>query len=89
MRIHAGPGARAHLAQYGLRPGEVSRQFGQSLHSFFEGHVDALLAHPRCRPHAVTSRGRHRLGREGRWRTPLDYPGALLSNALSRKALGA
>lgn len=67
---------------------QVSREFERELESFFEGAVDGLLAHPRYRLHIVTSRGRHLLGREGRLRTPLGYLGALLSNALSRRALG-
>jgi hypothetical protein len=67
---------------------QVSREFDRELHSFFDGQVEALLAHPRFRVHIVTSRGRHVLGREGRLRTPLGYLGALLSNAVSRRALG-
>ncbi|MCW7540627.1 patatin-like phospholipase family protein [Aquabacterium sp. A7-Y] len=82
--------------RYELEPGrklpsaeQVSRRFSQQLHEFFDGQVERLLAHPRYRLHIVTSRGRHVLGREGRWRTPLGYLGAMLSNAASRKALSA
>lgn len=73
------------------RPGaaQVSRQFGESLRAFFDGEIDTLLAQPRRHLHIVTSRGRHLLGREGTLRTPLGYLGALMSNALSRKSLGA
>jgi hypothetical protein len=81
---------------YELEPGrtlptavQVSREFDRSLQRFFDGQVEALLAHPRLRLHIVTSRGRHLLGREGRLRTPLGYLGALLSNAVSRKSLGS
>ena len=81
---------------YELPPGQkrpppevISARFADSLRSFYQGQVDALLAHPRYRLHIVTSRGRHLLGREAPWRTPLGYLGAGLSNALHRKALGA
>ncbi len=81
---------------YQLEPGrtlptasQVSREFAQELHDFFDGQVDALLSHSRYRLHIVTSRGRHVLGREGALRTPLGYAGALLSNAFSRRSLGA
>ncbi|WP_428423862.1 phospholipase [Methylibium sp.] len=88
---------RDYIGQsYQLEPGrtlptaaQVSREFEQELRDFFDGQVDALLAHPRYRLHIVTSRGRHVLGREGAVRTPLGYAGALLSNALSRRTLGA
>ena len=82
--------------QYETDPGrslptaaQVSRGFGQALTRFFEGQVESLLAHPRWRLHIVTSRGRHLLGREGPLRTPIGYLGATLSNALSRRTLGA
>lgn len=70
-------------------PAGVSRVFERTLHDFFQGEIEAMLSHPRWRLHVVTSRGRHLLGREGRVRTPLGYLGAALSNAVSRKALGA
>ena len=67
---------------------QVSREFGQSLQGFYGGRVAEVLGHPRYRLHVVTSRGHHVLAREGRWRTPLGYAGAYLSNALSRRWLG-
>lgn len=70
-------------------PGQVSRVFGQMIAAFFAGEVERLLAHPRYRVHMVASRGRHVLGREGRWRTPLGYAAAALSNFASRRTLGA
>lgn len=68
---------------------QVSRGFERALASFFAGQVEALLAHPRWRLHIVTSRGRHLLGRDGPLRTPIGYLGATLSNAISRRTLGA
>jgi hypothetical protein len=47
-----------------------------------------VLSHPQRRLHVFTSRGRHLLRREGRWRTPLGYLGAFVANAASRRALG-
>ena len=81
---------------YELKPGEkrpgaaqVSELFGQSLQAFYAGRIPEVLRHPRYRLHIVTARGRHILGREQRWRTPLGYLGALMSNTVRRKALGA
>ena len=73
------------------RPGanQVSEAFGRTIAAFYEGHVDALLAHPRYRLHIVTSRGRHVLKTESGWRTPLGYLGAFLTNAVHRKSMGA
>ena len=68
---------------------EVSRAFGAKLAERFDHVVPTILAHPRYRLHIVTSRGRHVLAREGGLRTPLGYAGAYLSNALSRRAMGA
>ena len=70
-------------------PEQVSATFAQNLRTMFEGHVPTLLAHPRYRLHVVASHGRHVLAREGRWRTPLGYLGAALTNVASRRALGA
>ena len=70
-------------------PAQISKDFDATLRGFFAGHVEQILAHPRFRLHIVTSRGRHILGREGRLRTPAGYLGAALSNAVSRKTLGA
>jgi hypothetical protein len=69
-------------------PAQVSATFGASLQAFYGGRVPEVLAHPRYRLHLIAARGRHVLGREGRWRTPLGYTGAYLSNAMHRKALG-
>ena len=81
---------------YELQPGQkrptadfVSERFAQSLQELFGGHVREVLEHPRYRLHIVTSRGRHLLRREHRWRTPLGYLGAFATNAVSRKAMGA
>jgi hypothetical protein len=81
---------------YELQPGQkrptadfVSKQFGQSLKSFYGGRVQEVLGHPRYRLHIVTSRGRHVLGREHKWGTPLGYLGAFLTNSVRRKAMGA
>lgn len=81
---------------YALQPGEkrppasrVSALFGNNLQAFYGARVPGLLAHPRYRLHIITSRGRHLLGREHRWRTPLGYLGAFVSNTVHRPALGA
>lgn len=81
---------------YEVEPGQrmpsaaqVSREFERSLRDFFDGQVERVVAHRRYRVHIVTSRGRHVLGREGRLRTPIGYLGAVISNAVSRKSLGA
>ncbi len=81
---------------YELQPGQkrptaafVSERFGETLLTFYGGRVGEVLNHPRYRLHIVTSRGRHMLGREHRVRTPLGYFGAFLTNAVSRKAMGA
>ena len=68
---------------------QVSREFGESLLDFYGGRIGQVLSHPRFRLHVLTSRGRHVLGREHRWGTPLGYLGAFLTNALQRKAMGA
>ena len=68
---------------------QVSREFARSLQAFYGGRVGEVLAHPRYRLHVLTSHGRHVLSREHPLLTPLGYAGATLSNALSRRALGA
>ena len=70
-------------------PEQVSATFAANLRTMFTGHVPTILHHPRYRLHVLTSRGRHVLGREGRWRTPVGYLGAALANATSRRAMGA
>jgi hypothetical protein len=69
-------------------PAVVSGLFSRQIERSFGGREAQVLAHPRYRLHIFTSRGRHVLGREARWRTPLGYLGAFLSNALSRRAMG-
>lgn len=70
-------------------PGHVSEVFADCVQRRIGARAAALLAHPRFRLHVFTSRGRHLLGREGRWRTPAGYLGAFVANAASRRALGA
>ncbi len=77
------PGRRRPSAQ------KVSESFGRSLQDFYGGRIDEVLNHPRWRLHLVTSRGRHVLGREGRWRTPAGYAAAYLTNLMQRRAMGA
>jgi hypothetical protein len=67
----------------------VSDAFGSTLAAFYEGRVPEILQHPRYRLHIVTSHGRHLLHNENRWRTPLGYLGAYLSNMVQRRAMGA
>lgn len=55
----------------------------------FEGKVSSILNHPRYRLHVVASRGRHILSREGKWRTVAGYLAAAVTNAASRRAMGA
>lgn len=69
-------------------PEQLSAAFAANLRSMFDGQIEALLRHPRYRLHVLASRGRHLLGREGRWRTPLGYLGAGLTNLASRRAMG-
>ena len=66
----------------------VSERFGATLAERFGDREDEVLGHPRYRLHVFTSRGRHLLGRQGRWRTPLGYAGAFVANAISRRAMG-
>jgi hypothetical protein len=66
----------------------VSAAFGAMLRKRLGDHAAEVLSHPRRRLHVLTSRGRHLLAREGRWRTPLGYAGAFVANAVSRQALG-
>ena len=70
-------------------PSQVSATFAANLRTMFDGQVPAILTHPRYRLHVVTSRGRHVLAREGKWRTAAGYLGAALTNAASRRAMGA
>ena len=70
-------------------PEVVSAAFGAKLQEHLGWRAAEVLSHPRRRLHVFTSRGRHLLAREGRWRTPLGYAGAFAANALARRALGA
>ena len=70
-------------------PEQVSATFADNLRAMFEGHVPDILSHPRYRLHVMTTRGRHLLGREGRWRTAAGYLGAGMTNLASRAAMGA
>ncbi|MBQ0959686.1 phospholipase [Ideonella sp. 4Y11] len=87
--------ADAYVAQnYPHAPGRsptaatVSAVFNDTLVPHVGAVADELLSHPRRRLHVFTSRGRHLLSREGRWRTPLGYGAAFFSNLASRRALG-
>jgi hypothetical protein len=79
----------AHAPGKAPTPALVSAMFGAKLTERFGGQEAALLNHPRYRLHVFTSRGRHLLRREARWRTPLGYLGAFATNAVSRRAMGA
>ena len=68
---------------------QVSDDFSQTLHKFYGGRIGEVLNHPRYRLHVVTSRGKHILHHEHPLLTPLGYAGAYLSNAITRKAMGA
>ncbi len=81
---------------YALEPGKkfptpdrISADFGASLEAFYGGRVPEVLSHPRYKLHIVTSRGRHVLRREGKFRAPLGYAGAFFTNIVRRKAMGA
>ncbi|MBK1612049.1 phospholipase [Rubrivivax gelatinosus] len=67
---------------------QISETFSQTVNARLGVCADRVLSHPRFRLHVFTSRGRHLLGREGRWRTPIGYAGAFVVNAASRRALG-
>ncbi|MFO1272373.1 MAG: phospholipase [Rubrivivax sp.] len=69
-------------------PRVVSEAFGAKVQQRLGTHAAELLSHPQRRLHVFTSRGRHVLSREGRWRTPIGYLGAFVANAASRRALG-
>jgi hypothetical protein len=66
----------------------VSEVFGARLDQRLGARATEVLASDRFRLHVFTSRGRHLLRREGRWRTPVGYAGAFFANALQRRALG-
>jgi hypothetical protein len=70
-------------------PQQISQAFAQGLELHYGGRIEELLSHPRYRLHVMTTRGRGVLHREGRWRTPLGYAGAYLTNLVQRRAMGA
>lgn len=82
--------------EYDFEPGKklpsadhVSEKFAGTIHALFHAQVGEILQHPRYRLHIVTSRGRHVLARESKWRTPLGYLGAYATNMVQRRAMGA
>jgi hypothetical protein len=68
-------------------PRDVSRIFGARIDARLGARAAQILAHPTRRLHVVTSRGRHVLRREGRFRTPVGYLGAFATNLVSRRAM--
>ena len=70
-------------------PAVVSAAFGSKLQERLGTRAVEVLSHPSRRLHVFTSHGRHVLGREGRWRTPLGYAGAFAANMVARRALGS
>ena len=82
QRYEAPPGQKRPSAQ------QVSEAFGHSLNTFYGGHIDEVLSHPRFCLHVMTSHGRHILHREHPLLTPLGYAGAYVCNAVQRKAMG-
>ncbi|MDX2300943.1 MAG: hypothetical protein NW204_14575 [Xanthomonadaceae bacterium] len=68
----------------------VSAVMRRRLESHFAGREAQLLAHPRYRLHAFTSRGCHPWFAPGAaWRTWALYGGALAANTVSRHAMAA
>lgn len=70
-------------------PAHVSALFGRSLQEFYGGRIAEVLSHGRYRLHVMTSRGRHLLRREQGLRTKIGYLGAVVTNTVNRKAMGA
>lgn len=70
------------------KPEVVSQVFAERLAAHFGGMEPEVLAHPRYHLHVFTSRGRHLLRRPNRWRMPVGFAGAFVSNLVSRRALG-
>ena len=68
---------------------QISQSFAHGLTSHYGGRLNEMLSHPRYRLHVMTTRGRGILHREGRWRTPLGYAGAYITNLVQRRAMGA
>ena len=67
----------------------VSKIFGEKIGQRLGSRAAEVLASPRFRLHIFTSRGRKLLHRPGRVGTALGYLGAYVTNAASRRALGA
>lgn len=66
----------------------VSGVMRRRLESHFAGREAEILAHPRYRLHAFTSRGCHPWLQPGaQWRTWALYAGAIAANTVSRRAL--
>jgi hypothetical protein len=70
-------------------PEHVSEKFGRGIAANFGEREHEVLSHSRYRLHIVTSRGRHLMRRDSSLRAGLGYAGAYVTNALSRKAMGA
>ena len=72
-------------------PEDVSAAFTRNLQACFggHGHIAQVLHHPRYRLHVLTSRGRHVLQRDTPLRSTAGYLGALATNALHRRGMGA
>ena len=98
------PDAKAALAElaedyvtqrYDHAPGkapsaqEVSQTFSRKLDERLGQRALQVLSHPTRRLHVFTSHGRRLLARQGKVTTPLGYLAAYLSNAVSRRAMGA
>lgn len=92
--------ARDYVAQdYPHEPGKrptpatVSAMFAARLSDHLAGREHEVLSHPTYRVHVITSRGRHILRRDGargsRVTTPLGWLGVAMTNAASRRAMGA
>ncbi len=70
-------------------PQHVSEVFERTLRGQLGGQEADVLSHPRFRLHVFTSRGRHVMRQGRRWGAVAGYAGALVANALHRKAMGA
>jgi hypothetical protein len=71
----------------------ISNEFGKALHSFYEGHLNDVLNHPRYRLHIITSRGRGFLrqidaSKRLEPRVVLGFAAAFFANLVNRRAMG-
>ncbi len=73
----------------GPTPEHVSEKFGAGIAATFGAREQEVLQNPRYRLHIVTSRGRHLMRRDTKFRAGLGYAGAYFANVASRKAMGA